>query len=326
MVTVTASARLHFGFGNLSLAHERLYGGVGCAIEEPRFVVDAAPAEEIRCPSDLEGTVRRAVALLGVEGADVSVREQFRRHAGLGSGTQRALAVLQAVASAHDEDVDVRAMAPEMGRGGRSGVGLATFEDGGFVVDAGHPTERFTSEPPDDGDWTVPAVAVHHALPEDWRFVLVVPETDPGPSGPEEDRRMRQVVERADAGVADGVAGVLTRTLLPAAAEGDARRFGAGAARLGRLNGAWYADEQGGVYRPPAGRIVEKLDATPAVAGAGQTSWGPTVWALTTRGRAEDARTAAEMALSELAFEGTVSVTPPRNDGATLEETTVEFS
>jgi len=326
MVTVTTTARLHFGFGNLSLAHERLYGGVGCAIAEPRVVVDASPAEEITCAEGIERTVRRAVAVLDVEGANVTLRERFARHAGLGSGTQFALAILVAVAKAHDLDVDPREVAPDMGRGGRSGVGVATFESGGFVVDAGHPTERFTSEPPESGDWEVPAVAARHDLPDDWRFVLVEPEAEPGVSGPEEDRRMRQVVERADAGVADEVAGVLTRELLPPAAEGDARRFGAAAARIGRLNGAWYADEQGGVYRPPAGRIVEKLVENPAVAGAGQSSWGPTVWALTTRGYAEDARTAADMALSELEIGGEVSVTEPRNEGATVEEATIEFS
>jgi beta-ribofuranosylaminobenzene 5'-phosphate synthase len=324
MVTVTTTARLHFGFGNLSLAHDRLYGGVGCAIQEPRVVVDATAAPEVRCEEAIERTVRRAVTLLGVEGADVTLRGQFRRHAGLGSGTQFALAILVAVAHAHDREVDPRRLAPDVGRGGRSGVGVATFEGGGFVVDAGHPTERFTSEPPADGEWVVPAVAARHDLPEDWRFVLVVPDVGAGPSGPEEERQMRQVVERADAGIADDVAGVLTRELLPAAAEGDARRFGDAAARLGRLNGAWYADEQGGVYSPPAGRIIEALVETPAIAGAGQSSWGPTVWTLTTRGHEDDAKTAAEMALSQLGLDGDVRVTEPQNEGAAVGQAAIE--
>ena len=327
MVTVTATGRLHFGFGNLSLAHERLYGGVGVSLEEPQVVVDATPADEVRCADEhFERIARQAVALLDVEGAEVSVKGRFDRHVGLGSGTQFALATLVAIADAHDIEVDPREMAPDMGRGGRSGVGVGTFERGGFVMDAGHPTERFTADRPKDGTWDVPAVAARHELPDDWRFVLVVPDATTGHSGPEEDRKMRQTVERADAGVADEVAGVVTRELLPAAAEGDARKFGAGAARVGRLNGAWYADEQGGVYRPPAGRIIEKLRECPVVTGAGQSSWGPTVWGLTTRGRVDDAETAAEMALGELEISGEVRVTEPRNEGHTVEEATFEFS
>jgi beta-ribofuranosylaminobenzene 5'-phosphate synthase len=197
---------------------------------------------------------------------------------------------------------------------------VATFESGGFVVDGGHPTERFTSRPPENGDWTVPPVVARHELPAEWRFVLVVPEATSGHSGADEDRRMRQSVERADPGIADDVAAVLTRELLPAAAEGDHRQFGRAAARFGRLNGAWYADEQGGVYRPPAGRIVERLGQSPAITGAGQSSWGPAVWGLTTRGDVDAAETAAEMALSDLGVDGEVRTATPRNEGATVED------
>jgi beta-ribofuranosylaminobenzene 5'-phosphate synthase len=319
MVTVTTAARLHFGFQNLALANDRLYGGVGVALDEPQLVVDAQPADEIACDDgEAESYLRRVVATLGVEGARVSIRERMPRHMGFGSGTQLAMAILVAVARAYDREVDPRRLAPDLGRGGRSGVGVATFESGGFVVDGGHPTERFTSEPPANGDWTVPPVIARHELPDDWRFLLVVPDVEPGASGAEEDRHMRQAVERADAGIADDVAATLTRVLLPAAAEGDHRRFGTGAARLGRLNGAWYADEQGGVYRPPAGRIVERLTQQPTITGAGQSSWGPAVWGLTTRGDVETAKTGVEMALSDLTIDAGVHVARPRNEGATI--------
>jgi len=327
MTRVSVGGRLHFGFQNLSLAKDRLYGGVGVAVDRPRLTVDAQPADEATCDDEAATPyVERAVAHLGVDGAAVSVERDLPRHVGLGSGTQLALATLVAVAGSYDRTVDARERAPALDRAGRSGIGVATFERGGFVVDSGHPTERFTSDRPTDGTWSVPAVVSRHALPDDWRFVLVIPAARPGHNGPEEDRKMRDTVERADAGIADEVAGVLTRELLPAAAEGDARRFGNAAARIGRLNGAWYADEQGGVYRPPAGRIVEKLRECPVITGAGQSSWGPTVWGLTTRGRVDDAKTAAEMALGELQIDGEVRIGSPRNDGASVERAAFEFS
>jgi len=321
MATVTSAARLHFGFQNLALAHERLYGGVGLALDEPRLVVEAEPADAVRCADEeAHQYVERVVEALDVPGAEVRVRERFPRHVGLGSGTQLALASLVAVARAYDTTADARSYAPDLGRGGRSGIGVGAFERGGFLVDAGHRTDRFTTEPPAEGDWTVPPVIARHDVPADWRFVIVVPDTDPGRSGAAEDRSMRQAVERADPGIADDVATLLTRRLLPAIAGRDRSAFGYAAARLGRLNGAWYADEQGGVYRPPAGTIVDALSDSPAVTGAGQSSWGPTVWGLTDVDLGTRAREAGERALDAAGVDGDVHVVAPRNTGASLSE------
>ncbi|MFQ3319117.1 MAG: beta-ribofuranosylaminobenzene 5'-phosphate synthase [Natronomonas sp.] len=318
-VRVDAGARLHVGFQNLSLAHERLYGGVGVGLEEPGVVIEAEPAESVVCDDALIADyAQRASEVLGVDGAKLTVEETLPRHVGLGSGTQTALATLAAVAAAHDIDSRVREHAPDLNRGGRSGVGVATFEAGGFVVDAGHPTERFTTAPPESGEWEVPAVVARHDLPETWRFVLVLPDAEPGRSGETEDESMRAVVERADPAVADDLATLLVRRLLPAAAEGRLESFGDAAGAFGRLNGAWYADEQGGVYRPPAGRLIDALADQPSVRGVGQSSWGPAVYGVTDASLAGEARAAAETALKEAGVDGTVEIVAPRNEGARI--------
>lgn len=322
MARVETGARLHFGFQNLSLAHPRLYGGVGASLADPRIIVEAEPADSIRCDdSDVTPYLERAVESLDVDGATLTVVERFERHVGLGSGTQLALACLAAVAKAYDYDVDVRKRAPQLGRGGRSGVGVATFESGGFAIDAGHPTARFTTAPPAEGTWNVPEPVVQRPLPETWRFVLISPDTgERGPSGRVEEQQLRRVVERADPGIADDIATLLTRRLLPAIAAGDHDAFGSAVARLGRLNGAWYADEQGGVYRPPAGELVEALADSPAITGAGQSSWGPTVYGVTQADTEEKARTAAQQALEDIDAGGSVRVTAPTNRGAIVGE------
>jgi beta-ribofuranosylaminobenzene 5'-phosphate synthase len=320
MVAVTTGARLHFGFQNLALAPDRLYGGVGLALASPAVTVTAAAATAVDCDDEaVVPYLEDVVDLLDVPGARVRVRDRFDRHVGLGSGTQLALATLVAVARASDVAADPRELAPALGRGGRSGVGVATFERGGFVVDGGHPTERFTARTPDRGDWTVPRPVARHDVPPTWRFVLVTPRREGGPSAEVEDLAMRSVVERADPGIADEIGELLLRQALPAVAEGDLKTFGAAVARLGRLNGAWYADEQGGISRPPAGRLVEALDRDPAVAGTGQSSWGPTVYAVTSADRVDAAVGAAEDALADAGLEGTVRAVGPRNEGATVE-------
>lgn len=338
MIRVTAGARLHFGFTNLSLARDRLYGALGVALAEPRLVVEAAATDRqsvditvtddgvaagVRADlaDDLRTYVARARELLGADdGIDVRLEEALPRHAGLGSGTQLALAALAAVARVGDHAPAVRERAPQLGRGGRSGVGVAAFERGGFVLDGGHPTARFTTDRPADGSWEVPAVTARHPVPTDWRFLLVLPDAPPGRNGTEEDAAMRSVVERADPDVADGIAGLVVRDVLPAVAEGRTEAFGEAVAEVGRRNGAWYADEQGGVFRPPVGDLVASLTDDPAVRGAGQSSWGPTVYGVTDADRADAAREAGERALDVAGVDGTVRVVGGRNRGARIEE------
>ena len=316
-VQISTAARLHFGFVNLSLSHERLYGSLGVALDEPGMVVEAAPedATVVEDP-DLRPLVEEVVSLLEVPGARVRVTKSLPNHVGLGSGTQRALAVLAAVARAHGMEPDVRMHAPDLGRGGRSGVGVATFEDGGFVLDDGHPTGRFTTEPPATGDWSVPRVAVRHDIPADWRFLVVVPENNRGRYGADEDRSMRAAVERADPALSDRIAGLVVRRILPAVTAGDVSTFGAGVSELGRLNGRWYAEEQGGVYRPPVGDLVTELSREPAIEGAGQSSWGPAVYGVTDADNVTAARRAGTDALESAGLDGEVIVAAGRNRGA----------
>jgi beta-ribofuranosylaminobenzene 5'-phosphate synthase len=321
-VRVATGGRLHFGFQNLSLAHERLYGSLGLALEEPRLVLRCERAEGVEADHpEAERYARRVVGLLGLPGARVEVSDPLPSHVGLGSGTQFALATLAGIARAYDREPRVRERAPALGRGGRSGVGIAAFDSGGFVLDAGHPSTRFTAERPRDGTWTVPPVVARHPVPDAWRFVVVRPEVDRGRSGEREEEDMRSVIERASPSIADEITTICARRVLPAIAEGDLATFGAAVAEIGRLNGAWYADAQGGVYRPPIGGIVRALEGSPAIRGAGQSSWGPAVYGLAHCDRGEEAREAAEEALAAAGVEGEVTVARGRNVGARIEDT-----
>jgi len=132
---------------------------------------------------------------------------------------------------------------------------------------------------------------------------------------------MRATVERADPVLGDRIAGLVVRRVLPAITAGDVSAFGESIAELGRLNGRWYADEQGGVYRPPVGELVDALAREPAIEGAGQSSWGPAVYAITDADHADEARRAGEDALVAAGLDGTVRIVSGRNDGATVTET-----
>ena len=67
-------------------------------------------------------------------------------HVGLGSGTQLGLAVGAALARLAGLQLSTDEIALAVGRGLHSGIGIATFQHGGFVLDGGR---RIISELPD---------------------------------------------------------------------------------------------------------------------------------------------------------------------------------
>jgi beta-ribofuranosylaminobenzene 5'-phosphate synthase len=321
MARVTARARLHLGFRNLSLSRPWLYGGIGVAVDRPRTVVRATPDDGLSVdgPPASATAARRTTAQHDLPGASVVVERSLPRHVGLGSGTQLALAVATAIAVAHDVPADVRSIAPILGRGGRSGVGVATFERGGVILDRGHPSSEYSPTRPPDGTWTVPPVTTRLPVPADWRFLLVRPTIESGRAGGAEEASIRRVVENATVAPAAAIDRVVTAKLLPAVRTGDAARFGRAAARIDRLNGQWFATEQAGVRREHVTRICEHLAGESAVLGAGQSSWGPTVYGVTTVDRADRARAAGERALEATDLEGTVDIVAGSNRGASVE-------
>src|SRR6185437_6994640 len=80
---------------------------------------------------DLAGDVGRRFGSIGL------VSDAIPPHAGLGSGTQLALAIAAAFRRLEGLPLDPREDARLLNRGARSGVGVALFERGGLAVDAG---------------------------------------------------------------------------------------------------------------------------------------------------------------------------------------------
>jgi beta-ribofuranosylaminobenzene 5'-phosphate synthase len=197
-------------------------------------------------------------------------------------------------------------------------VGVATFERGGFILDAGQPSDSFTDAVPQRGDWQVPPVSVRHELPERWRIVLAIPDGAPGLEGGAEERSMRSAVRDAESALASEISALVVDQLLPSAAKGNLETFGTALSEYNRLNGGWYTDGQNGEFRDPAGRIVGRFCDDDAVAGAGQSSWGPAVWLLTSAQDVEKVQFACVNALSEYGIQGDVVTSSPANRGVKI--------
>jgi beta-RFAP synthase len=225
------------------------------------------PAEGADAQRALE-FARRCHAALGHDGgAHLRVLEAIPPHAGLGSGTKLALAVAQALATLAGRQLEAPALAQAAGRAARSAVGLWTFALGGFVVEGGVPHGAERPAP----------LLTRHALPDEWRIVLVVPDADPGLSGAAEAQafaKLTPAVERSAE-----IAQLVLTSLLPALVEREVEEFGAALTRIQQLVGDSFAAVQGGRFHPRAGPLVDRL-LDGGAAGAGQSSWGPAVYGV----------------------------------------------
>jgi beta-RFAP synthase len=313
-VVVEAAARLHLGFLDLGGETGRRFGSLGVALDRPRAVVAARRARRAGASGEAAGEAREVLERLGQalgREARVAVRilASIPRHAGLGSGTQLRLAVALAASRALGRRLPVAELARLGGRGRRSGIGIAVFERGGFVVDAGH-----RSDPAGSRDEAVPPVILRHPVPAGWRFVVVTPADAPGLSGAPEERVFRTLPPMSGEAVGRICRLVLMKAA-PAVVTDDIRAFGEAISEIQCLVGEHFAPYQGGgMYASPAGKRAAELALKRGAAGAGQSSWGPTVFALT-RGADAAAGLAGELA-AVLGDSAAVWSTRVRNRGA----------
>ena len=278
-VFVEAHARLHFGVLDLRGGRGRWFGGIGAAAPGPTMLVSASAADTL----DVDGAdaeraaefARRFVSHHGLRGGvRLRVHRALPSHAGLGSGTQLALAVARALAAMHGIEPDVRQLARAVGRGRRSAIGIWTFDGGGLVVEGGHrPADR------DDSRTVAGPLLTRLPFPPSWRCVVAVPDAASGLSGTDETAAFEQLAAPPDREV-EQVAHLVLMMLLPAVADGDVGAFGAALTQIQEMTGRWFAPVQGGTFAAgPSEALVRRMREWGA-SGVGQSSWGPAVYAV----------------------------------------------
>jgi beta-ribofuranosylaminobenzene 5'-phosphate synthase len=307
-VFVESAGRLHFGVLDLRGALGRSFGGIGAAAPAPTVLVSATPADLLTADGEdaaraLEHARRFLAHHWRTDGARVRVHRALPAHAGLGSGTQLALATARALAELHDLPTDAPSLARAVGRARRSAIGTWTFEGGGLVLEGGR-------RPSDDG--CGPLLA-RIAFPEAWRCVVAIPDAPPGVSGDDEARAFA-ALPVPDAHEVAEVSHLVVMALLPALVEADLPTFGRALAEVQRVTGGWWAPAQGGTFAPGASAELVAAMSGWGAHGVGQSSWGPTVYGIV------DGDAAAERLASRvgeaLGPRGRVYAGPFRREGA----------
>jgi beta-RFAP synthase len=326
MVSVHTASRLHFGL--LSLAghssasasaiesgggNRRRFGGVGLMVEEPSIRVAAAPApawsasgamaERVLAFAHRFSDAARARKNHDMPGRFI-VETSTPEHVGLGTGTQLGLAVGRCLAAIRGLEVTAVDIATLVGRGERSAIGVHGFEHGGLVVESGQTRPG-----------TVGALVARYAFPSHWRVLLIRPVGARGMHGVDERSALAIVAAAADK--ADVLCRLVLLGLLPALVEGDIDNFGEALFEFNVRAGEPFATVQGGTYSSAAVTELVSFLRSLRVRGVGQSSWGPTVFAIAAH--EEHARELAGTLRRKYADTCHILVTCAANRGARLE-------
>ncbi len=278
MVLVSAPARIHITLVDLNGALGRIDGGAGFALHEPRVEVRVEQADELVVSGVhaevAERAAKRVLSAFSLPGAEVEVCRAYPRHVGLGSGTQLSLAVASGICRAYGIEVGVRKLARVTGRGGTSGIGVAAFEGGGFVLDGGH-SLRVKSGflPSSASDAPPPPVLLRHPMPE-WEVAVVLPALGERVHSRREVGVFRDFCPLPLSQVRE-VCHILLMKLLPALAEEDIESFGEG---INLLQEVGFKGVEVMLQRREVREVLEACQRLSY--GAGLSSFGPVIYAL----------------------------------------------
>ena len=286
-VLVRAPARLHLGFMDPSGTLGRRFGSLGlvidgpvCEVEMSLAAADIWLADDALCAAELPRASAHLLALRQHSGQHAPLQMRLRRvmpaHAGFGSGTQLALAIGRAFAQLHGLDLQTAQLAQWLGRGRRSGIGIAGFDAGGLLLDGGPGAQA--------GEHCMPApVLARVDTPTAWRVIVAEDRRVRGLSGDAERRSLATLPALAREQAADICHQVLMR-VLPGAAADDFCAFALGINHMQSVLGSHFAPAQhGSAYTSPAVACLMgwlRGDSAAPRAAVGQSSWGPSGFAI----------------------------------------------
>lgn len=277
-ISVRAPARLHLGFLDLNGTSGRKFGSIGLSVNShyTHIVVTKSDTTHItgqlsdEAQSKLEKLLAQFYSTVGqsIPATDrnvlIDVIERIPEHSGLGSGTQLALVLGTALCRLYHINISTIELAAALGRGKRSGIGIATFDQGGFVIDGGSAAST-----------AIPPVLARHPFPDNWHIVLVQSPAFKGIHGKSEKQAFKTLplfpLDKSQA-----ICHLTLMQLLPALKEQNLHRFGEAVTQVQALIGDHFAPMQGGRYTSQGVANCLLHAQQLGYQGIAQSSWGPT--------------------------------------------------
>lgn len=318
-IQITTPSRLHFSLIDLNGKLGRIDGGFGLAITNPHFQIIAESSSEI-CIESLTYQERATEIVSRLQnsypfpGIKLRIVNEIPNHSGFGSGTQLSLAIGAAVNELYNLDLSLFNLASAVGRGGTSGIGIAAFETGGFIVDGGHkyPEQKATFLPSAAvGNIAPPPILARYTFPY-WPLLIVIPNCTKIYG--EAELELFQTLCPQPESVAPKLSHLLLLKILPAIVEDDIDSFGMALNSIQKIGWKKVEIDAQGIELQ---QTLKFLHCNGAL-GAGVSSWGPAICALSDNINKLKQKT--EKFLSTLPNGGTCFITYANNIGVEIEK------
>jgi len=280
-IIVEAPARLHMGFYNF-LTDNVAYGSIGLTLEEPRAVIMAKQSQEFNIINEtnvyIDDIAENVINRLGRSNVEVRIEKAIPRHVGLGSTTQLSLALGTAIMRIMGKQINVRELAVTLDRGRDSGIGIAAFQYGGFIVDSGRRISNgIIGFPKSLRD--LPHPIFRARIPRDWYIIIAIPRNRMGPDERAE-RRVMDAPQLIPRDIQYELYKLLILKLIPSLIEGDIKLFGEAITKIQTLVGTYFSRYQGGIFCCEETEFIINSLLKHGAYDAGQSSWGSTAYSI----------------------------------------------
>ncbi|MCP8308312.1 MAG: hypothetical protein H3Z54_06420 [archaeon] len=319
---VKTPSRLHITLIDLNGNLGRIDGGVGIALEEPSITLEAELIDSgIIVEGDDSGraleAAKRTLKNYDLKGGlHIRILEKYDEHIGLGFGTQLSLGTAFAITNLHRIHISPRELAEIVGRGGTSGIGVAAFEAGGFIIDGGHTfganKQKQKFLPSSASKAPPPPVISRLDFPDDWLVVLAMPRLNKRIHGSIEVELFSKYcpipIDEVQA-----LSHIILMKLLPSVAERDISEFGDAISKIQNIG---FKKIEVNLQSDKVKEIM-KIMAEAGAYGVGLSSFGPTLYTVVdNEKKAYIIAKAAEKGMREIG--GKVLITKARNKGAEI--------
>ncbi len=290
---IETSARLHLSLIDLNGSEGRLDGGIGITLEQPSLSIDFKESKEdtkvlfqdssnLKNKEVYESKIMEATHKMNnYLNTDTNyvykINNIYPIHHGLGLGTQLALSVAKLISTHHHKNLSTLELAKIIQRGGTSGVGVYSFDQGGIIIDGGHKKSLKKDFLPSSASHVAPPpLLARYEFPEEWNILLITPNTNEGASGKNEINIFQQYSPISIEDV-QKISYLTLMKLMPSVLEKDIYNFGDAVNKIQSLG---FKKIERNLQNSQINDIINSMHQL-NISAVGMSSFGPTCFGIT---------------------------------------------
>jgi len=260
---ITTPSRIHLGFYGINNNYGYTYGSLGLAVNYLPTCISISKAKKFNTnvPKKIIDPIIKFIKLKKISNKfTINILENTPKHVGLGSGSQIALSIGKAISSFFDLNMTLSEIADIFKRGTRSGIGIGTFNRGGFIVDCCKK------------EGLHPEILFHSKFPNNWRVILLHDNNFQGSFGNKESKFFKKEISDS---YDSNLSHIVIRGIIPSIIYKDFSNFSKNITEFQQITSKLYKEKQSDMFlSPQISKIMKYIKGFDDI-GIGQSSWGP---------------------------------------------------